>query len=558
MSEKPRDDISVMSDIPAYAKREKNYKKPPLSDVNTVEIRFESDSPDRSETVRFSPEPVIKPADYETQSYSRKGAFFSGKRTAVKRNEGKLIEERIIGGEFIDSLSVYEWGGDFGFYEKFRSDAEKYRNLKGSPCPNVHFFSYVPQYSQMRPDQFDYYLYLREEIRSGRYPIADLSYVLLLIYEIINLGDVSDNKRDLSVLCGLWSAYRTVYPVVDKYLSEWVPDYCLIHSVLLPEFVFSFLPQITARSTIKEFYLEEAFKRSVDDLSAFSECLLISGSDYVPEKSRYLTDAPELLKKLKSIFTEAIGKMIERGIGLFSPDLKTASVIRRDAYSGSLCSYSIKKRLAVNVSSQFRSQEVRRELTEILRYCENTVRKNEGIRSRLTVDLPFEIKELIDNGTASRPESEAYLSQYDAPAGTLSIEGAIDLENLSWDSTERLIGDSFDEESCDDFQGALSYDPDVNEPVPEDTRDDLTDSTVSKFFDLLSKLINNRNVSFEQLCRESGLFPDSAAAEINEQFSDQIGDIILENSNGYYQLIEDYIEDIEEIIRDKGEKYAAG
>ena len=65
-------------------------------------------------------------------------------------NTDLSLEERNIGGEYIESVSVFDWGGDLGFYEKFRTDAERYRDVKGSPCPHVPFFSYVPQYSQMK------------------------------------------------------------------------------------------------------------------------------------------------------------------------------------------------------------------------------------------------------------------------------------------------------------------------------------------------------------------------------------------------------------------------
>ena len=561
MQDHKREDLSILSDVPAYAKCEKNYVKPSAPDVDTVEISVGEASTGGSETVRFIPEPVSRPVDYHTQSYSRKGADFTRKKRFSVKSDGKLIEERSIGGKFIESVSVYDWGGDLGFYEKFRADAERYKDVKGSPCPHVPFFSYVPQYSQMKPPQFAFYLHLRDEIRACRYPIADLSYILLFIYELINLGDCSDNKTDISVLCGTWSAYRTVYPVLDKYLSEWAADYCLIHSVDLPVSASSFLSHVASRSSLKEFYLEAALRNSGDDLSAFSECLIASCSDYSPEKSRYLTDDPSLLVSLKLIFTETVEKMFSRQTGLFSPDLKTESVIRRDAYSGSLCSYSVKKRLAITVRSPFRSQDVRRQLTEILRYCENTVRKNAGIRSRLTADIPPEIRDLIDNGSCSRPAEEAYLALYDAPEGALSIEGAIDLENSSWDSTERLVGESIDEAYEEEPEGALSY-------IPEFEEDAVNDSAVSSFSpnesggtvydELLLELIDDPGSSFEDLCRGSGLFPDSAASDINESYSEEIGDIVLENRGGKYVLVEDYTDELRELIERRKDPDAAG
>ena len=565
MTDVENKDFYVLNDVASYVDNNKKYKRPLHPDVDTIEINVDSLKSD-NKTLRFSPEKINR-EEYSTQSYFRTGTGFSNNKTHSRKSEGKLIEERIISGQFLESVSVFDWGGDFGFYEKFRHDAEKYREVKGKPCPHVPFFSYVPQYSQMKPAQMSYYFYLRDELRSGHYPLSDLSYVLLYVYELINLGDDSDNHRDIQILCALWSAYRTVYPVLDKYLSEWVADYCLIHSVDLPSVVTPFLPQVASRSSLKEFFLEEAYKASSGDISVFTECLIAACSDYVPERSRYLTDDPSLLLKLKSIFKETVSKLIAEKSMMFSPDRRNESLVKRDAYSGSLCSYSVKKRLFVKVCSPFRSQDVRREVTEILRYCENIVRKNAGIRSRLTVDLKSEIKNIIANGSSSRSDDETYLALYDAPEGELSIEGAINLENISWDSTERLVGDIYDDGTEEEHEeepiGTISFSDDL--PSENAAHDKSTDDTSSffdpRYNDVLLKIISangENSPSFESFCRDAGIFPDSAASEINEYFTDVFGDIVLENKHGKYFLIEDYRDQISELLKMGGDPDETG
>ena len=549
--------FSAMNDVPAYAESNKRYVKPAAPDVETVEIKIDGEQKEKSETLRFSSCRPNSRKDFDTQSYSGKGADYSRRIFANKKSEGKLIEERILDGEFVESVSVFDWSGDFGFYEKFKSDAERFRNKSGSLSPHVPFFAYVPQYSQMKKQQFDFYFFMRDEIRSNRYPMADLSYLLLMIYEIINLGDTSDNKKEIDILCHLWTAYRTVYPVLDKYLSEWAADYCLIHSVRLPETIRTLIPHIAARSSLKEFYLEEAFSTSEKDFSVFSDCLITCCSDYLPRKSRYISDDPSLFKKIKAVFTEAIGKMASRRIGIFSPDLKCHSVVRRDAYSGSLCSYSVKKRLAVRICSPFRSQSMRKLITEILRYCENIIRKNVGIRSRLTVDLPFEIRELIDAGIYSRPAEESYLTFYDAPDELVSIESALDLEESSWVNTERLVGETSDDETEIEPDGAVVYDP-YSENGRLTDRYDSDMNLSPDCFAVLSEFVKCENDSFEEICRKAGLFPDSVASEINETFSSEIGDIILDNSSGKYTLYNEYLNEIVELLQEKGDLNAPG
>ena len=165
------------------------------------------------------------------------------------------------------------------------------------------------------------------------------------------------------------------------------------------------------------------------------------------------------------------------------------------------------------------------------------------------------VKELIDKGTSSRPPEEAYLSYYDAPSDEVSIAGAIDLENSSWDSTERLVGDGSDGWIEDDYEnvphGAVSYDPDgfdANDTPSVRSENEVTESIDGKLINVLSAFVDGSGASFEDICRREGLFPDSAASALNDRFTDFIGDIILENVNGKYLLIDDYVEEIREFL----------
>ena len=98
MEDQKKDDFLVLSDVPAYVNREKKYRRPSKPDVDTVEIDIDSVQSEDSKTSRFAPEPVASYDRYSTLSYTRKGADFSRKKPFCKRPEGKLIEERNIGG----------------------------------------------------------------------------------------------------------------------------------------------------------------------------------------------------------------------------------------------------------------------------------------------------------------------------------------------------------------------------------------------------------------------------------------------------------------------------
>ncbi len=88
----------------------------------------------------------------------------------------------------IRRVTVLPWPQSYNYYQRFVLDAQKYARIRGKEAPHVPFFSYIPQYAQLSADQMRWYLWFRERVRHGEYPDdVDFPYILLLIYEIINL-----------------------------------------------------------------------------------------------------------------------------------------------------------------------------------------------------------------------------------------------------------------------------------------------------------------------------------------------------------------------------------
>ncbi|MBR3990902.1 MAG: TerB N-terminal domain-containing protein [Clostridia bacterium] len=566
-------DYRVFLDVSLEINGSKRYRKPPEPDTGTVEIENGTDADDGGEKIVRINAPSADSAQkhpFVTSSYKRSAARFNSFSSRREGTQGELVEKRTCSGPFVTELAVYDWGGNYSFYEKFLRDAERFRDIEGRESPHVPFFSYIPQYSQMNSSQSDYYFWLRTCVRNGTYPMADISYILLLIYETINLCASSDNVRDAELLGRLWSAYRSVYPILDKYLSEWMADYCMTASIRLPEYVFAFLPKIVERSTLKEFYIEEAFLRAGSDGSnSLSECLIEAYSDYDLSRSRYLREDPSLAAQTKEIFRTVTDKMRAAGKGIFSKERFRRVTLNRDVYSGSLCSCSVKKRLTVTLNTPFRSPETRKTVTELLRFAENAVRKTHGIRSRLSVTgLDPAVLNIAERTgeIVCRPPEEEYLSKYDAPDGAVSIDDAIVVENTSWENTEILTEGADETENgrpvFDEPDGALVWNGEHGDETEEEPADadgvDASPLTVLRRIDgNLWKVLREATGSygksgdtlFESHCRELGLFPDSAASAINDVFADMTGDVILEAGDGGYTLIEDYADDLIELFR---------
>jgi hypothetical protein len=249
----------------------------------------------------------------------------------------------------------------------------------------------------------------------------------------------------------------------------------------------------------------------------------------------------------------------------------------------------VKSRIEVEYISICGSDEVRRAVGAAVRYTENKLRALLGVKSRLAVkDLPIEYRAIIDRYFGKYMEAEAkrqreaarpaYERLYEAPSVGLSLEGAREIEALSWQTTARLV-------ECED---EIVYAPGIN--IPDSGKDDASlieteigiSGEISSSTDSVpSGATSARSHSGDECTSVTALPNDTSTANadlplsdeelnfllallrgdtvmtdtpietvverINEIFLDCLGDIIIE-MNDAPLLIEDYREDIEEWI----------
>ena len=120
-------------------------------------------------------------------------------------NVPKPDDEYVPQSVLLHRVRIFRWKSSFPYYEDFANTAWKLLSAQGKHCRRVPFFSYVPQYAQMDRAQLEWYLWLRECVRKGETPETDYSYVLLLVYEIINLSGRMDPFEAQTLLCRLGS-----------------------------------------------------------------------------------------------------------------------------------------------------------------------------------------------------------------------------------------------------------------------------------------------------------------------------------------------------------------
>lgn len=492
-------------------------------------------------------------------------------------------DEYIPDSALLRRVRIYRWKSTYQYYEDFVNTAEKLLPLHGKPCPHVPFFSYVPQYSQLDRARLAWYLHFRDCVRRGEYPETDYSYILLLIYEIINLSDKIPPTEGRDLLLGLWRGYRKSFAPLDAYLPEWICDYSLIHHLPPPKDLDGhLLRRVMHGCRLREFYVCGTTEKG--ELRA----LLAFCSNYDYRKSKFCTEETGALFE-ETVFTvlRSVTERLSREGKLFSGTGMEDCTVTRDAYSGALCSYRMKRKIEVSYCSFSRSHELRFLITDVIKYTENKLRAHLGVRSRLSIyALPVSIREQIDGITAhltpsrrteqKRKEAEAealYERLYDLPTAPLSLSNAAEIERASWETTEKLV-EAFEEEpstggdnsqtiprqedlsqisqealpqknTLPQFEGAFP----LGKPIePSENTPEWT-ASLSRFSAFLRAALDEDKALQRSEASTLGRLPDAIADEINELAADAIGDVLLEDCDGVYSVIQDYREMIERILQ---------
>ena len=457
------------------------------------------------------------------------------------------------GNSLVRKVRIYNWQTKYSFRDRFSDDAVRLFNAKGSECPKVAFFSYSPQYAQMNRAQLSWYLWWRDNFRHGKFIDTDYSYVLLYVYEIINLSEKLDKQYCLDRLCDVWNAYGDTYEFIKRYLCEWICDFCLIHHLPPPAGKLKeHYPFILKNALLKEFYI---FGTGTSGISADTLMALCSSYDY--KKSKYAT--PERVEVMESYMNGVLERVIKDNSDKESPLSGfgfSDSSVTRTSYTGAFCSAGIKRKIEVEYCSFSRSHELRYLVADILRYTENKLRSVWGIRSRLSIyALPTHVKRCVDEYFEENPLRRAegtdrngnvpvneYDKLYDLPSKPFSADNAAKIEENSWNTT-RILVEAFDGE-----ERPVEVPQIINEviaaPEPEN---DLKKAMGERYGFLLAVLHGDKTAQKQETSKLS-ILPEALVDEINEIAAEITGDILIEDDgDGNYRIIEEYTDVISEV-----------
>ena len=546
----------------------------------------------RKKTAKLSPF-VTKPTvtDYSVDSHEDKSA--KSDASDVRAEDRKLTDAALKNfaetddkvyypeNTLIKSITVKKFKEKYDFYDSFRKAAILYHDGPGEKCDFAQFYSYMPQYSQLNKAQKSYYFFWRSEMRQGRFIRTDYSYLYLYVYEIINLPDVITPEKGVKLLTTLWREYRKALPRIDLYFSMWVRDYCLAHELPCPiDDIKEFIFDVIRISDFKEYYFTGIGNTGRDGVWSIIAYL----SDYDWHKGFYSIVGEDKKDAEYVRRADTYKMLLEGAMRVILPSVWDACLKEKEqgnlikksylAFPNTLCTHSVKCKLEIEYYPLADASALRAGITSAVRYTENKLRALFGAKSRLAVkNIPMEYKELIDcyfdtviqkSETAAKKKNvPEYEKLYEAPREKLSFAGADEIERLSWNTTMRLC-------DTDEYRDALSEAPDTVAYVEPDlpasavaySEEAKPNHTTVSEPEAAEKApgadtygLSASDIAFISALLQSsesgrgGIDDEATVERINEAFSDGFGDVIIEDTGDGFAIIEDYLEEITEWLK---------
>lgn len=513
----------------------KSYVRPT---VNVESVSIESNVRAKPESAEAEESTVIKryinPLHYEQKKIRRE----SYESEEVYYPENSLLHR----------VTIRKRKSEYNLYTEFLEDAKKYNNVKGEECEYAPYYSYVPQYNQLSDEQLSYYLWWRYCFNEGVQIKVDYSYVLLYIFELINLGNPDNAREHQRILCEIWNVYQKEFSALSGKLSVWICDFSLLYKLPTPENISSTVGKCVP--SLKEFYLHMPH----GDYECCAASLIRYGTEYDYKKSKFAKD--ENLKLFdKYVFGAVLiaVRFYSKNGYMLSEFASEDSKIVRNTFEGALCSSVQRYELEVKYCSFSRSNELRYIMADIVKYAENKIRTYIGVKSKLTVySVSVELQRELDKyfetelfsvpkSTQKKEEHHEYDVLYELPKIEFSLEKAKQIENASWSVTNELVS-AFDED-VEDIDWQLGDDDSeikAEQPVADKKDETSLSSGFSRFGAFIEAVKMGNADRYREVAESYGKMLDAVVDEINEIAVEEIGDILIEDVDGELQIIECY------------------
>lgn len=462
----------------------------------------------------------------------------------IRKEAFEAQETYNLENSLLHSVTLKKKKSVYDLYADFLATAYKISQKGAVPAEYVSFYSYVPQYDQLTDAQLAYYIWWRECFKRGELIKTDVSYILLYVYELINLGGKLNVRDSQKMLAEIWNAYHKEFPAISGKLAIWICDFSLIHHLPPPENLSRSVTKYV--NSLKEFFIQ----LPNGDLEVCAASLLKYGTEYDYRTSKFATGKNVDLfnKHIKGAMITAISFFSGEGRVLSSLAAEDSRLIR-NSFEGALCVPTWKYEIEVKYCSFSRSNELRFIMGDIVKYSENKIRAFLGIKSKLSVysigtDLQRALDEYFDNAFLTEPtrkvkveEKHEYDVLYDLPPKPFSMEDAKRIEDRSWETTNDLVSAFETDDAFLSDENPLEQAEDVSQEVQGELG-----ASLGKYLAFVVAVMDDNKESIQRFCLDEGMLPEAIVDIVNEIAVETIGDILIEENDGGFEVIECYAE----------------
>ncbi|WP_334073145.1 TerB N-terminal domain-containing protein [Paenibacillus sp. A14] len=294
-----------------------------------------------------------------------------------------------------------DWRENFRYVSREEQFVRKAKELEGETVESAEFVPfqhYWPTYEEMQPAQLKWYLHWRGEVRAGRYPDTDLSYLFVYLYELIHGIGWREPSQGFELIRRVWQEYRQRYPKLDLYAREWLYDFALVFGLDLPrmEPLLKFPRNLSTELRELEWY-----RRFTAEPLGLSWDMLTPLLDYEVEKSRFYTGqgrkdlqqyAPKVVSLVDGYMSKAQGNRL---LARFKPREKK---VKRHLFRSAVYDFELHGRsVPVTVLPVSEHPPLRDYVTQLVRLTENKLRELTGFKGKLRgIAVEPDVEQLVD------------------------------------------------------------------------------------------------------------------------------------------------------------------
>lgn len=260
----------------------------------------------------------------------------------------------------------------------FAKQSFAYRTKSAPPREHVPLQAYYTTFENLNRQQLQWYLFWRSEVLNRRYPVTDLSYIFLFVYELINYTFHEDAALNASLLVHLHEHYRHVYPNLSHYVMPWLADFL---TEIGETELASHWQTVGA---LMAAHLSDLYTRELLELpTSYYRSFAVSYREtefYKRYGERVDTLFPQSLKLLQNAYQSQGETLLDRWVR------KEVSISRRALFPYSVLARTVPIMDREDVRYTIAS-EMHEDLSQLFRVTENVARQIVGEKRRLRVDL---------------------------------------------------------------------------------------------------------------------------------------------------------------------------